>query len=120
MNELEREDGFLLERLRDDEISEQEYNRPLKEIRYQYSREVRSAVEEAYDRELERWDTTTDSLRSVGEQLKEIGVLKKVKDAPCISPLHEPPMHIVLKPGEYEYTCPSCGEVTKFTVDGFF
>lgn len=55
MNELEREEDFLLEQLRNDEISEQEYNRTLKEIHYQYSSEARNAAEEAYDRELDRW-----------------------------------------------------------------
>ena len=55
MDELEREEDFLLEQLRNGEISDQEYNRTIKEIHYQYSREARDAAEEAYDRELERW-----------------------------------------------------------------
>ncbi|GJQ43688.1 MAG: hypothetical protein JETCAE03_31860 [Ignavibacteriaceae bacterium] len=44
--------------------------------------------------------------------------LKKVKDYTkiCTHPEHNPPSHIVLSPGEYEYTCPSCGKITKFTV----
>lgn len=29
-----------------------------------------------------------------------------------------PPMHIVLEPGEYKYTCPGCGHVTIFNVPG--
>lgn len=27
----------------------------------------------------------------------------------CQHPEHEPPMHIALEPGTYEYECPSCG-----------
>lgn len=35
------------------------------------------------------------------------------KDRPiCLHPEHKPPSHIVLKPGIYQYTCPSCGKVT--------
>lgn len=29
---------------------------------------------------------------------------------PCTDPEHNPPGMIVLEPGTYEYTCPSCGE----------
>lgn len=29
----------------------------------------------------------------------------------CRNPSHNPPMHIVLKPGIYEYSCPACGEI---------
>jgi hypothetical protein len=35
---------------------------------------------------------------------------------PCISREHNPTGHIVLTGGEYEWTCPSCGEVQRFTV----
>jgi len=44
--------------------------------------------------------------------------LRKIKDAekPCLSPEHNPPTHIVLSAGTYEYTCPSCGKVMVFTV----
>ena len=34
----------------------------------------------------------------------------------CRNRLHNPPTHIDLKPGVYEYTCPSCGKVVVFTV----
>jgi len=34
----------------------------------------------------------------------------------CMSPEHNPPMHIVLQPGTYEYVCPACGNKIKFTV----
>jgi hypothetical protein len=46
------------------------------------------------------------------------GVLRKIKDAktPCLDPEHKPPSHIVLDPGTYEYSCPSCGETIVFTV----
>jgi len=36
--------------------------------------------------------------------------------APCISMEHYPPTQIFLQPGRYEYTCPSCGKKTVFTV----
>ena len=48
------------------------------------------------------------------------GGLKKVDDVPmpCVHPEHNPPTHIVLQPGVYEYTCPGCGRVVRFTVNG--
>ena len=44
--------------------------------------------------------------------------LRKIKDFPkvCKHPEHNPPTMIVLEVGVYEYTCPSCGKVTIFTV----
>ena len=41
---------------------------------------------------------------------------KKIEDSKweintCKSPEHNPPMHIVLQPGNYEWTCPQCGNV---------
>ena len=44
--------------------------------------------------------------------------LRKIKDIPpaCRHPEHNPPTHIVLEPGEYEHTCPGCGEKIKFIV----
>jgi hypothetical protein len=43
------------------------------------------------------------------------GGFKKVEDyatKSCLHPSHNPPGYIVLKPGLYEYTCPSCGKIT--------
>jgi len=34
----------------------------------------------------------------------------------CTSSEHNPPKHIVLEPGRYEYVCPSCGHKQIFTV----
>lgn len=49
-------------------------------------------------------------------QPKPKGGFKKIseplKEEKCLSSGHKPPMHIVLQPGTYEYTCPSCGHVT--------
>jgi predicted RNA-binding Zn-ribbon protein involved in translation (DUF1610 family) len=44
--------------------------------------------------------------------------LKKIHEfpQPCIHPEHDPPMHIVLEEGVYEYTCPGCGAKQIFTV----
>jgi hypothetical protein len=46
------------------------------------------------------------------------GRLRKIRDLkpPCFSPEHNPPLQIVLEPGEYEYVCPSCGNPTTFIV----
>lgn len=48
--------------------------------------------------------------------------LKKIADLDksefCISSEHNPPTMIVLPDGVYEYTCPSCGHITTFTVRG--
>ena len=48
--------------------------------------------------------------------------LRKIRDipGPCLSPQHNPPMNIHLDPGEYEYTCPACGESFRFVVPGFY
>lgn len=35
----------------------------------------------------------------------KIGEVKQ----PCLHPEHNPPTHIVLEPGIYEYVCPGCG-----------
>lgn len=40
----------------------------------------------------------------------------KPKKPRCLHPEHNPPSHIVLKPGHYEHTCPHCKQVTHFTV----
>jgi hypothetical protein len=49
--------------------------------------------------------------------------LKKINDKPngyigkiCRHSEHNPPMHIVLEPGTYEYICPGCGNKTVFDV----
>jgi len=49
------------------------------------------------------------------------GGLRKISDdsKPCLSPAHNPPAHISLQPGKYEYTCPSCGKTVTFYVSGF-
>lgn len=56
------------------------------------------------------------NLHNVSSSAK--GGLRKIKDAeqPCLHPEHNPPMHIYLTAGTYEYTCPCCGKVTTFTV----
>lgn len=44
--------------------------------------------------------------------------LKKIKEPEkvCLSPEHNPPMHIYLEAGTYEYTCPACGKKVVFEV----
>jgi hypothetical protein len=38
------------------------------------------------------------------------------KDQRCRHPEHDPPGHIVLKPGTYTYECPACGQRQTFRV----
>lgn len=50
------------------------------------------------------------------------GGFRKIDDKlyikePCRHPEHQPPMHIVLENGTYEYTCPGCGEVRTIVVN---
>ena len=54
-------------------------------------------------------------------KIKFNGGLKRISnnewdEKPCLSPEHNPPTHIVLQPGTYEYTCPSCGKTVRFIV----
>ena len=46
--------------------------------------------------------------------LKKIGENKPI----CVSPEHNPPMHMYLEAGTYEWTCPACEEKQVFTVMG--
>ena len=48
--------------------------------------------------------------------------LRKIADEkpPCGHPEHNPPIHMVLSPGTYEYTCPSCGHKTTFIINGVY
>jgi hypothetical protein len=48
--------------------------------------------------------------------------LKKIADIPkpCLSSEHNPPSSMVYDPGVYEWTCPSCGNIITFTVNGFY
>lgn len=48
--------------------------------------------------------------------------LRKIADEkpPCRHPEHNPPSHIVLSPGTYEHTCPSCGNKLTFHVGGHY
>ena len=42
---------------------------------------------------------------------KKRGGFRKINEPikVCLHPNHNPPGHIVLSPGTYEYTCPGCG-----------
>ena len=49
--------------------------------------------------------------------------LRKIEDNQCDKykelcqhPEHNPPSHMVLEPGTYEYTCPACHNIVIFTV----
>lgn len=45
---------------------------------------------------------------------------RKIAELPererCMSRDHDPPSHMVLKPGVYEHVCSKCGRVTRFTI----
>lgn len=45
---------------------------------------------------------------------KNISGLKKISESKniCLNSNHEPPSHMVLSPGVYEYVCPGCKEKT--------
>lgn len=49
---------------------------------------------------------------------KRKGKLRRIGAIPgmCLSLEHDPPTHIVLEPGVYEYACPSCERTVRFTV----
>ena len=45
--------------------------------------------------------------------------LRKIKDfrtEACMSPEHNPPSHMVMESGVYEYECPACGKKQTFEV----
>lgn len=50
---------------------------------------------------------------------------KKIEDTKilplnfCSHPEHNPPMHIALRPGTYEWICPACGNKQIVVVDGY-
>ena len=58
-----------------------------------------------------------EMIKQINTQHKQKG-LRKIADVPepCLSPEHDPPSHIVLEPGVYEYTCPACGETKSFVI----
>ena len=63
--------------------------------------------------------TKTYGITKVVPSENTAGGLRKIADAesaPCMSPEHNPPMHIVLEPGTYGYVCPACGQQTTFVV----
>ena len=37
----------------------------------------------------------------------------------CHHPEHNPPGHIVLQPGAYEYECPGCGRISHINVPAY-
>jgi hypothetical protein len=41
---------------------------------------------------------------------------KDPKYSQCLDPDHRPPTMVVWDPGEYEHTCPRCGNIIKFIV----
>jgi hypothetical protein len=69
--------------------------------------------EEKADKIEEKEPESPEGFKKVGDVIR--GVVWNVN--PCRSSLHEPPGHIVLKPGIYEYTCPACGTKKKVIQD---
>jgi hypothetical protein len=58
-------------------------------------------------------------LRKIGE-LPESPVYKYIKEDRCLSDEHNPPRHVVLEPGIYEYECPQCHKKTVFRIQSTF
>ena len=60
-------------------------------------------------------------LKKMNEEYIKKGNLDKLEEleCPCLSREHNPPSHMVLKPGKYKWTCPSCGKEQIFYVQGF-
>jgi hypothetical protein len=60
-------------------------------------------------------------MRKIGEKKRQGGFRRIDVEPwgakPCHHPEHNPPGHIVLPPGRYEYTCPGCGRVTIVNVE---
>ncbi len=48
--------------------------------------------------------------------LRRLSEPVRVPVARCQHPEHEPPTMVVLEPGTWEHTCPSCGAARVFTV----
>lgn len=57
---------------------------------------------------------------NIQEHSSGLSGLRKIKSFEakdiCRSSSHNPPTHILLSPGEYEYSCPDCGQICRFTV----
>ena len=51
-----------------------------------------------------------------------LGGTRRIGDLPggpaCLSPEHNPPAHMVYRPGVYEHVCPACGRKVVFPVRG--
>jgi len=65
-------------------------------------------------------DTPSGLLPMPPTSSQDKGCLRKISDdsveKPCLSNMHNPPMYMYLEPGTYEWTCPSCGKITVFSV----
>jgi len=52
------------------------------------------------------------------KMLEKLKNLEKIGEPEpiCLDPEHDPPGSIVLDPGKYKYTCPSCGKESVFEI----
>ena len=61
---------------------------------------------------------TADLDAPSGSSHDQAGGTRRVGDLPggppCSSPEHNPPAHMVYRPGVYEHVCPKCGHKTIF------
>lgn len=55
MDQWEREEEDLGERLATGEISQKEYNRQLRELHRDYRESAEESAQDAYDREMDNW-----------------------------------------------------------------
>lgn len=56
MSNLDREEELIARAYENGEITLEEYNHELQDIRREYRWMAEEAAQEAYDREMERWD----------------------------------------------------------------
>ena len=56
--------------------------------------------------------------RRIGDLPPDEPKIWKSERKQCFHPEHDPPKHISLRPGIYEYECPGCGEKKFVTIRG--
>lgn len=54
-SQLEREENHLVEQFNSGQISQEEYNKQMRELQRDYRAAAQEAAQDAYDREMERW-----------------------------------------------------------------
>lgn len=68
--------------------------------------------------QIDTWIKKAADKKKVMEERTKGGTrkIREIEDVACKSPEHNPPMHRVFSPGEWEHVCPSCGKIHRFIV----